>query len=157
MRSLFKSKFKVTQPFGVNKAYYSKFRLQGHEGIDLIPSGTVWDVLCLENGVVVKDEDNTRSGAYGSYVTVWHPKINRATQYCHFKENNVSNGDKVNTGQKLGLMGATGNVTGAHVHLNLFETDINGVRLNRNNGFLGGIDPLPFLNEDIIPLDTSAL
>ena len=148
MRQVFRSQFKITQEFGNNPAYYGQFGLKGHEGIDLIPTGTVWDVLCLEDGVVVTDVDNPASGAYGVYVTVWHPKIKKATQYCHFKENYVKNGDVVTKGQKLGLMGSSGNTQGAHLHLNLYETDENGVRLNKSNGYNGGIDPKPFLNED---------
>lgn len=151
MRSLFRSKHRVTQPFGVNTDYYKKFGLAGHEGIDLVPTGTVWDVLCLADGVVVKDDDiagEPLQDAYGKFVTVWHPSINKATQYCHLKENYVSLGDKVTYGQKIGLMGSTGNSTGAHVHLNVFDVDAQGVRLNKNNGYLGGIDPQPFLDEE---------
>ena len=156
MKQLFRSQYKITQAFGVNYDYYKQFELKGHEGIDLIPTGTVWDVLCLADGVVVTDVDNPLSGAYGVYVTVWHPKLRKATQYCHFKENYVKNGDTVTAGTKLGLMGKTGNTKGAHVHLNLFEVDDNGVRLNRNNGFQGGIDPLPFLEEDT-PVENTML
>ena len=148
MRSPFRSKFKITQKFGVNSAYYRRFGLRGHEGIDLIPTGRSWDILCLEDGIVVRDEDNPRSGAYGVYCTVWHSSIKKATQYCHLKENFVEIGDRVKKGQRIGIMGATGNVTGAHLHLNLFEVDENGYRLNRNNGYLGGIDPLPWLLEE---------
>lgn len=150
MRKLFRSTFRITQEFGVNADYYKKFGLKYHEGIDLVPTGTVWDVLALEDGVVVKDQDDPIQGkAYGNYLTIWHNKINKATQYCHLKENYVKLGDIVKVGDKIGLMGRTGNVTGAHVHLNLFQTDDNGIRLNKDNGTLGGIDPLPFLNEDV--------
>lgn len=157
MRSLFRSKHRITQEFGVNKDYYSKFGLVGHEGLDLVPTGTDWTVYALEDGVVVKDEDNARSGAYGVYVTIWHPSINKATQYCHMEFNLVENGMQVKRGQAIGKMGSTGNSTGAHVHLNLFNVDDSGVRLNRDNGFLGGIDPLPFLEESggaIMQIDT---
>jgi len=147
MRSLFRSKHKITQEYGVNKDYYSKFGLQGHEGLDLIPTGTDWSVKALADGVVVKDEDNARSGAYGVNVTIWHPTLNKATQYCHLASNLVSLGQSVKAGDDIGIMGSTGNSTGAHVHLNLFETDANGVRQNKDNGYLGGINPLPFLEE----------
>ena len=133
----------------MNPEYYSKFGLRAHEGLDCIPAGTVWDVLCLEDGVVVKDVDNSLSGNYGVNVTVWHPILRKATQYAHFKENYVSEGRLVKTGDKIGLMGATGNTRGAHVHLNLFETDEKGIRLNRDNGYFGGINPLLFLNEEV--------
>jgi hypothetical protein len=149
MRSLFRSKHKVTQEYGVNKDYYSKFGLQGHEGLDLIPTGTDWTVYALADGVVVKDEDNARSGAYGVNCTIWHPSLNRATQYCHMEFNLVENGMQVKQGQAIGKMGSTGNSTGAHVHLNLFVTDESGVRQNKDNGFLGGTNPLPFLEENV--------
>lgn len=148
MRSPFRSKFRITQGFGENPDYYKRFGLLAHEGIDIVPTGKVWDVLCLENGIVVKDEDNSRSGAYGIYVTIWHPSLKKATQYCHLKSNLVSLGERVEKRQKIGVMGSTGNVTGAHVHLNLFQTSKEGYRLNRNNGYLGGIDPLPFLESE---------
>lgn len=154
MRNPFRSQYKITQEFANNPAYYGQFGLKGHEGIDLIPSGSVWDVLCLADGVVVTDSDNPVSGAYGVFVTVWHPKLKKATQYCHFKENYVKNGDVVTAGQKLGLMGKTGNTQGAHLHLNLYETDDNGIRLNKDNGYNGGINPKPFLEaEDQLPVN----
>lgn len=145
MRSPFRSKYKITQPFGVNADYYKKFGLAGHEGIDLIPTGTVWEVASLTDGVVVNETDDPRSGAYGIWLTVWSPNLHKAFQYCHLRENYVSAGDKVSAGTKLGIMGNTGNSTGPHLHLNVFEVDGNGVRLNRNNGYNGGIDPLPVL------------
>lgn len=149
--SPFRSKFKITQQFGVNVSYYSQFGLKGHEGIDLIPTGSVWDVLSLEDGVVVLDDDvvgSVSTDPYGKIVTVWHPSIKKATMYCHLSENFVSLGQIVKKGDRLGTMGSTGNSSGAHLHLNLFNVDDNGVRLNRNNGYLGGIDPLPFLESD---------
>lgn len=158
MRSIFRSKYTVTQEFGVNSSYYGQFGLKGHEGIDLIPTGTVWDVLCLADGVVVLDDDtagSVSSDPYGKIVTVWHQKLNKATMYCHLKENYVVNGQIVTQGEKLGLMGTTGNSTGPHLHLNLFETDDQGVRLNRNNGYVGGINPKPFLEEDAPVIDTT--
>lgn len=148
MRTPFKSDYRVTQAFGVNAAYYSQFGLKAHEGIDLVPvDGRMTAVLALADGLVVRDEDNPRSGSYGIYVTIWHPTLKRATQYCHLAGNTVSLGDRVTAGQQIGTMGSTGNSTGPHLHLNLFETDDNGVRLNSNNGYLGGIDPQPFLNQ----------
>lgn len=145
MRSPFGSKIKVTQKFGVNAEYYAKFGLKGHEGLDCIPTGTSWDVRALADGVVVNESDDPRSGAYGIWLTLWHPTLKKATQYCHLKENYIKPGDKVIAGQKIGTMGNTGNSTGPHLHLNVFEVDSNGVRLNKSNGYNGGIDPEPFL------------
>lgn len=146
MRSPFGSKIKITQKFGVNAEYYAKFGLKGHEGLDCVPTGTNWEVRSLADGVVVNESDDPRSGAYGIWLTVWHPTIKKATQYCHLKENYIEPGDKVTAGQKIGTMGTTGNSTGPHLHLNVFDVDSNGVRLNKNNGYNGGIDPEPFLD-----------
>ena len=151
MRKVFNSQYKITQEFGVNKEYYSQFGLQGHEGIDLIPTGTVWDIYALEDGIVVLDDvvGSVSADPYGKIVTLWHPNIKKATMYCHLAENYVSKGQTVKRGEKIGKMGSTGNSTGAHLHLNLFEVDDNGTRLNKNNGFLGGINPKPFLEENV--------
>jgi septal ring factor EnvC (AmiA/AmiB activator) len=147
MRNPFRSQYRITQPFGARPEYYRQFGLRGHEGIDLIPTGSDWTVKCLADGVVVKDEDNRGSGAYGIFVTVWHKEIRKATQYCHLSSNSIRLGQVLKEGDTIGKMGATGNTQGAHLHLNLFEVDDNGIRLNRNNGYFGGIDPLPFLQE----------
>ena len=44
-------------------------------------------------------------------------------------------------GQPIGVMGATGNVTGPHLHLSRKLLIPNGNPLNTNNGFQGGVDP----------------
>lgn len=153
MRKVFNSPFKITQEFGNNPAYYGQFGLKGHEGIDLIPTTSDWAVFCLADGVVVTDDDiagDPRTDAYGKFVTIWHPSIKKATMYCHLAENYVSLNQQLKEGQALGKMGATGNSTGPHLHLNLFDVDDNGVRLNRNNGYLGGINPKPFLEETTV-------
>ena len=170
MRSIFKSKFRITQPFGPDhfltikekqiKAsdYYAKWGLRGHEGLDLVPGGNVWDVLCLEDGIVVRDIDDENIGKnYGKNVTVWHPAIGKATQYCHLNRNSVKVGERLTRGQVLGVMGDTGNTSGAHVHLNLFDVDANGIRKNRDNGYFGGIDPAPFLEEDAPQQETVSI
>lgn len=164
MRQLFRSKLRVTQPFGADheltingktmkaSEYYGKYGLSGHEGLDCVPTGSVKDVLCLDDGVVVRDIDDALSGKnYGKNVTIWHAAINKATQYCHLESNSVKMGQFLKKGDVLGSMGATGNTSGAHVHLNLFVVDDNGIRLNRDNGYAGGIDPWPFLEIDEAP------
>lgn len=149
MRQIFRSPFKVTQTFGVNAAYYGQFGLKGHEGLDLVPTTSDWTIISpIGDGVVVRDIDDPKAGgAYGNTCTVWYKQLNIALQFCHMSENYLKLNDTVTLGQAIGKMGDTGNTMGAHLHLNRFEVDANGVRLNKTNGFLGGTDPLPFLQE----------
>lgn len=155
-RSPFKSGYVVTQAFGVNYEFYGQFGLKGHEGIDLVPifvaNPSEWMVHALSDGIVVQEADSldNPARAYGIWVTIWHPSLNLATRYCHMEYNTTIEGQRVDKGDVIGKMGNTGTISNgyhmlAHLHLNLYQTDSNGYRLNRDNGFLGGIDPLPFL------------
>ncbi|MCX6719778.1 MAG: peptidoglycan DD-metalloendopeptidase family protein, partial [Candidatus Staskawiczbacteria bacterium] len=51
----------------------------------------------------------------GNYVTILHPN-GTVTYYGHFQNVFVKPGDKVAVGDRIGLMGRTGNATGCHVH-----------------------------------------
>ncbi|MCZ6640176.1 MAG: peptidoglycan DD-metalloendopeptidase family protein [Gammaproteobacteria bacterium] len=49
------------------------------------------------------------------------------TMYCHLSELNVTAGDKVERGEVIGLVGATGRVTGPHLH---WSVSLNNNRVN---------------------------
>jgi hypothetical protein len=157
MKTPFYSPYRITQAFGANPQYYKKFGLKAHEGLDLVPVSNNWTVLSLSNGVVVRDEDKPRSGAYGVFLTIWDKENKKAFQYCHLEKNVLGVGDIIRTGDVLGKMGSTGNSTGAHLHLNMFETDHNGIRKNRDNGYMGGVDPVPFLEQEKPTQDTQKI
>ena len=91
-----------------------------HLGIDLISAkyGTDY-IVAFADGKVTYAGYN---GSYGNVVYIDHGN-GYQTRYAHQKYLNVKVGDYVNKGDILGFMGATGNVTGAHVH---FEVRING-------------------------------
>ena len=49
------------------------------------------------------------------------------TMYCHLSEIAVEDGDEIAIGQVLGAVGATGRVTGPHLH---FGTYLNGAAVD---------------------------
>jgi len=82
-----------------------------HTGIDFhAASGT--SVHAVGAGTVV---EAGWGGAYGNNVVI---KMNDGTytQYGHLSSIGVSVGQTVTPGQQIGLSGATGNVTGPHLH-----------------------------------------
>lgn len=148
MKRIFNSDYKITQVFGARPEYYKQFGLKGHEGIDLIPSNSDWTIISPDNnGQVVRDNDRPTGNNYGNFVTIWYPEQKIALQFCHMSENYLKIGDSVQQGQRIGKMGSSGNSTGPHLHLNVFQVDDSGFRINLDNGYLGGIDPLPYLEE----------
>ena len=48
---------------------------------------------------------------------------NRCTQYAHLSSTVVNRGQTVSQGQMIGKSGATGNVSGAHLHWNMVYCD----------------------------------
>ncbi len=57
----------------------------------------------------------TCGDGFGNQVVVRHPD-GYFTQYAHLSRIDVRAGKRVKAGQRLGLSGATGNVTGPHLH-----------------------------------------
>lgn len=137
---------RITQFFGSNAAYYSKFGFNGHEGADIVPITGTWDYSCVEGGKVVRDTDDIRiAGAYGNKVVIWNPDTLRAWWYCHNEKNIVQLGQVVKTGERIARMGQSGNTTGPHIHLGLRMSNKDGIAINLNNGYKGFVDPLPVM------------
>ena len=91
---------------------------RAHNGVDYgAPSGT--PVRTVGDGVV--EQAGWQSG-YGNVVSVSHGN-ERSTVYAHLSKVEVHKGDRVEQGQRVGLVGATGWATGPHLH---FEFRVNG-------------------------------
>ncbi|HLN75721.1 MAG TPA: M23 family metallopeptidase [Nocardioidaceae bacterium] len=102
------SGYHLTAGFGESSGLWA----HTHTGLDFAaPTGT--PVVSVANGTVRSTE---YSGAYGNRVVL---ALEDGTEiwYCHLSAYNVSPGETVTGGQQLGLVGATGNVTGPHLHL----------------------------------------
>ncbi|MFJ3876589.1 peptidoglycan DD-metalloendopeptidase family protein [Streptomyces sp. NPDC090077] len=101
-----------------------------HTGVDFI-AGTGTTVRAVGAGTVVSAG---WGGAYGNEVVIKHAD-GKYSQYGHLSSLSVSAGQSVTGGQTIGLSGATGNVTGPHLH---FE-----IRTGPSYG--SDIDPLGYL------------
>nr|WP_319581794.1 M23 family metallopeptidase [uncultured Pseudodesulfovibrio sp.] len=72
------------------------------------------------------------------------------TMYCHLSKTKVKEGDMVESGQVVGLSGATGRVTGAHLHLAAF---VLGAVVDPEPFFVGNFSKE--INEKIINTDSN--
>jgi len=95
---------------------------QRHQGVDYVAqAGT--PVRCVGDGVV--EFSGTRN-SYGNVVQVRHSG-GRTTLYAHLRRISVRTGQRVEQGERLGTVGATGWATGPHLH---FEFKLGGVPRN---------------------------
>ncbi len=102
-----KGNYTITAVFGQSGAYWAN----GHKGIDFVADDkTVYSVGEGTVRVVAYDADG-----WGNYISVGD-EDGRRHLYCHLERTLVSVGDKVTAGDKLGVMGKTGNATGVHLH-----------------------------------------
>jgi murein DD-endopeptidase MepM/ murein hydrolase activator NlpD len=105
-----------------------------HTGIDFhAASGT--SVHAVGRGTVV---EAGWGGAYGNQVVI-RMYDGTYTQYGHLSSISVSVGQQVTPGTRIGLSGATGNVTGPHLHFEArttaeYGSDIDPVAYLRKHG-----------------------
>ncbi|MDD5066098.1 MAG: M23 family metallopeptidase [bacterium] len=101
---------KITSGFSWRRDPLSRSR-EYHTGID-IANVTGTKVLAAENGTVIFTGPYR---GYGNLIILQH-KNGYSTRYGHLSRFNVKFGQKVKQGQVIGSMGATGRVTGSHLH-----------------------------------------
>lgn len=112
---------------------YSRF----HSGLDL-PGNFNDPIVAAQSGVVEKVHYPYPNSNYGglysgncNYIVVNHGN-GLKTYYLHLKRIDVSPGQHVSRGQRIGGMGSTGYSTGCHLH---FEVRVNG----------STVDPYPYI------------
>ncbi len=100
-----------------------------HRGIDIArPSN--YNILAADSGTVTQASNQ---GGYGNVIRIDHNN-GIETLYAHLESMDVSVGQTVAKGEKIGVMGQTGNSTGIHLHFEVYE-----------NGNLK--DPMDYLNQ----------
>lgn len=103
------SSYTLTSHFGDAGSMWSSGH---HTGLDFAaPTGT--PLKAVHTGTV---KEAGWAGAYG-YRTVLELEDGTEVWYCHQSSMSVSAGQKVSTGDVIGRVGATGNVTGPHLHM----------------------------------------
>jgi murein DD-endopeptidase MepM/ murein hydrolase activator NlpD len=116
--------YPVTSPKQKTSGWRTKAR-PTHTGTDFgwYVGGVTYprDVFAISDGTV-KTGSESRAG---NYVNLYSG--NKRWLYGHLASISVRNGQTVKAGQKLGVMGQTGNAQGVHLHLSLY---INGVESN---------------------------
>lgn len=115
MISCFKGKFKVTSLRGYRTL---GGKTEYHGGLDLVALGTDKSVYAIADGKV--DAVPFEANGFGYYVRQLLPD-GRRIYYGHMAKGSicVKAGQSIKKGDKLGVMGSTGNSTGEHTHIEL--------------------------------------
>ncbi len=127
----------ITQEFGENADFSRSLNQNGHNGIDLAaPTGT--PVYSPDDGTVVTAgygaDDSWMGSSAGLCVRIQHEW--GFSGHAHLSRPAVAAGQRVNRGSHIGYTGATGLVTGPHLHFETFPRNSGW-----NNGFAGRVNP----------------
>jgi murein DD-endopeptidase MepM/ murein hydrolase activator NlpD len=163
-----------------------------HPAVDIrVPVGT--PVQSIMNGIVVGAKDD--GNGFGKYVVIRHPRVpdpadpSKVTTlfsvYAHLSEIDVSEGETVQKGQRLGLSGQTGDATGPHLHFQIdrqtatdgttvpyhpfwpfsgMEARLAGMTfnqaidagLNQGRGYASTVNPMVYVQSQYAPVQVAA-
>ncbi|KID55053.1 peptidase M23 [Pseudoalteromonas luteoviolacea] len=125
----------ISSNFNPRRLHPVTKQVRPHRGIDYAAKvGT--PVVAAGNGRVTKAGFNRLNG---NYVFIEHGS-QYTTKYLHLHKLHVKTGQKVKQGQKIGTVGATGRVTGPHLH---YEFLVDGTHRNPRTVKLPKSLPLP--------------
>lgn len=124
----------VSSNFNPRRLHPVLGKVRAHNGVDYVaPVGT--PIMAAGDGRVTHSGYNNLNG---NYVFIQHAN-NIVTKYLHLSRRNVKTGDRIKQGETIGRLGATGRVTGAHLH---YEFLLNGVHRNPRTVKLPQATPL---------------
>ncbi|MAD75546.1 MAG: peptidase M23 [Rheinheimera sp.] len=114
MRVPLAHRFRISDDFNPRRLHPVTGMVRPHNGTDFaVPTGSA--VLAAAEGRVIRVEQHPFAGRY---VEIQHHGQYK-TRYLHLSKALVHPGQQVTRGQRIALSGATGRVTGAHLHYEL--------------------------------------
>jgi len=138
---LFSGNFPVTFSFGQQsdneeiKKKFQEWGIVGHNGLDFgLSAGN--EVFACDSGKVIQSGVN---GDFGTSITIQHSW--GQSIYAHLQERKVKEGDEIGVNKVIGLSGSSGAAFGEHLHFAIKPNNP-----DQNNGYLGFIDPAPYLS-----------
>ena len=108
----------LSSPFGLKRFFNDQPRAP-HSGLDFaVPTGTPIQAPAAGRVILIGDYFFN-----GKTVFIDHGQ-GMISMFCHLSVIGVKTGESVTRGQVLGQVGATGRVTGAHLHWNVSLNDV---------------------------------
>lgn len=157
----------LTQQFGLENTGnllkdYQKMGLLGHNGLDWmllfngepLPFGVLLEGDNTQEGKVIKTKDDPRAGV-GVHI-VFEDKDGRFIYVSwHFQHGGLrlKVGDTVKLGDIMGYGDSTGFSTGHHEHEGLYRCNSLNEILDKDNGYRGAIDMMPYYVPETYVLD----
>ncbi len=143
-----RGKFRVTAIYGQRGQYWAN----GHKGIDFVS----------DEGYVYAPTDGTvrvvafDAGGWGQYVSLGDALGSRHL-LCHMVRGSVTvrAGQTVRAGDRIGTIGATGNVTGPHLHYELHDSEGEVLDVTKYIGIQNRIGS--FDSQDFVLRETEAV
>ena len=117
-----------------------------HNGVDTA-SGYGSPIKTIGDGEIIA---NGKNDGFGNWVAIKHPSYDLVSLYGHLSAFEFLRvGTQIKAGQVIGYEGATGHVTGSHVHLSIYKDFFTYVKEKNGqlyfNYFEGSINPLDYL------------
>ncbi len=112
----------ISSSFNPRRLHPVTGKVRAHNGIDYA-ANTGTPVMSSGDGRVIASAYNNLNG---NYVFIQHGE-RYVTKYLHLSKRLVKNGQRVKQGELIGRVGATGRVTGPHLH---YEFLVDGVHRN---------------------------
>jgi murein DD-endopeptidase MepM/ murein hydrolase activator NlpD len=139
--------WKVTSPFGWRMHPIKKVK-KHHNGVDIWQGGETTYLEAWADGkvIAVKPNDNPNSAGHSIIVqsTVMGKKV--TWTYFHMVKGSikVKKGQRIEAGQVVGKMGATGFATGKHLHWEIWAGHIKAQPMAGFHNGKGYYDPMAF-------------